>query len=85
MLQEPKGGITVPINDGIIVAIISFAGTALGSFGGIFSSQKMMKYRLGKLEEKVDKHNHLVERVSALEIRNKVSEHRLEKLESRAA
>jgi hypothetical protein len=72
------------LSEAVIVAILSLAGTALGTFGGILSSQKMVKYRLTKLEEKVDKHNHLVERVTSLELRNKVCEHRIENLESRA-
>ncbi len=71
----------MPISDAIVVAILSLAGTALGTFGGIFSSQKMVKYRLTQLEQKVDKHNNLVERVASLELRNKVSEHRLDDLE----
>lgn len=73
------------LSEGIVIALLSLIGTAVGSFGGILSSQKMVKYRLSKLEEKVDKHNHLVERVTALELRNKVCEHRIEKLETRAA
>ncbi|MBE6651151.1 MAG: hypothetical protein E7613_07540 [Ruminococcaceae bacterium] len=72
------------MSEAVIVALLSLAGTALGTFGGIISSQKMVKYRLTKLEEKVDKHNHLVERVTSLELRNKVCEHRIENLESRA-
>jgi len=72
------------LSEAVIVALLSLAGTALGTFGGIISSQKMVKYRLTKLEEKVDKHNHLVERVTSLELRNKVCEHRIENLESRA-
>ena len=72
------------LSEAVIVALLSLARTALGTFGGIISSQKMVKYRLTKLEEKVDKHNHLVERVTSLELRNKVCEHRIENLESRA-
>lgn len=69
------------LSEAVLVALLSLVGTAVGTFGGIVSSQKMVKYRLTKLEEKVDKHNHLVERVTALELRNKVCEHRIEKLE----
>lgn len=75
----------MPLSDAVVVAMLSLIGTAIGSFGGILSSQKMVKYRLSKLEEKVDKHNHLVERVAALELKNKVSEHRIEKLELKAS
>ncbi len=69
------------LSDAVTVALLSLIGTAVGTFGGILSSQKMVKYRLTKLEEKMDKHNNLVERVTGLELRNKVCEHRIEKLE----
>ena len=84
MTQTREIATPMILSEAVIVAILSLAGTALGTFGGILSSQKMVKYRLTKLEEKVDKHNHLVERVTSLELRNKVCEHRIENLESRA-
>ncbi len=73
------------LSDAVTVALLSLIGTAVGTFGGILSSQKMVKYRLTKLEEKVDKHNNLVERVTGLELRNKVCEHRIEKLELKSS
>lgn len=72
-------------SEAVTIALLSLIGTAIGSFGGIISSQRMVKYRLSKLEEKVDLHNHLVERVTSLELRNKVCEHRIEKLELKCA
>lgn len=51
------------MNDTIIVAIISFAGTCLGSFAGI----NLIKYRLDQLEKKVEKHNSVMERTFILE------------------
>ncbi len=69
------------MNDAVIVALLSLIGTAVGSFGGILSTQKLVKYRLEQLEKKVDRCNSLSERVAELEIKNKVSEHRIEKLE----
>lgn len=47
----------------IFVAVLSFAGTALGSFGGM----KLMGYRIEQLEKKVEKHNNVIERVYKLE------------------
>ena len=41
----------------IIVALIAFAGTAIGTFGGIVTSSKLTMYRIEQLEKKVDKHN----------------------------
>jgi hypothetical protein len=73
------------LTEAIFVSLISLIGTAIGSFGGILSSQKMVKYRITQLEEKVNRHNNLIERVTALELRNKVSEHRIEKLEMKAS
>ena len=51
------------MDDTIIVAIISFAGTCLGSFAGI----NLIKYRIEKLEKKVEKHNSVMERTFILE------------------
>lgn len=46
------------MTEGIIIAILSLAGTFLGTFSGI----KLISYRLEQLERKVEKHNNLVER-----------------------
>jgi hypothetical protein len=70
------------MNDAVIVALLSLVGTAVGSFGGILSTQKLVKYRLSLLEKKMDRYNSLSERVAELEIKNKVNEHRLDKLEA---
>lgn len=53
----------------IIVALCSLAGTLLESIGGIIVSSKLTNYRLEQLEKKVDKHNHLVERMKAVEVK----------------
>lgn len=47
----------------IIVAVLSFLGTCIGSLTGI----KLIKYRIEQLEKKVDKHNTVVERTYHLE------------------
>lgn len=38
----------------VIVAIISFVGTLIGTAGGIIASGKLTEYRLNQLEKKVD-------------------------------
>ncbi len=53
----------------VIVAIIAFLGTVVGSVGGILASSKMTNYRLSQLEEKVNKHNNLIDRMYKLETR----------------
>lgn len=62
----------------LIVAILSFAGTLLGSFGGM----RLMSYRIEQLEKKVDKHNHFAERMPVVEEQIKVINHRLGDLEN---
>lgn len=51
----------------ILVALLGFAGTLTGSLLGVVTAQKLTQYRLSQLEEKVGKHNNLVERTYLLE------------------
>jgi len=67
----------------IIVAIIAFLGTMAGTAGGIITSSKLTNYRLKKLEEKVDKHNMIIERTYILEEKIKVANHRIDDLEKK--
>ena len=69
------------LNEGIWIALIGFVGTAIGTFGGILSSAKLTTYRLSRLEEKVDKHNTVIERTFILEEQMKVANHRIADLE----
>ena len=55
------------MSEPIIVALLGFAGTLLGSLFGILAAQKLTQYRLAQLEEKVNKHNNLIERTFKLE------------------
>ena len=61
----------------VIVAVLGFLGTAVGSFSGM----KLMSYRIEQLEKKVDKHNNFAERVPILEEQMKVANHRIDDLE----
>ena len=67
------------MTEAIIVALLGLAGTLAGSY---------LAYRLEQLEQKVSKHNKLVERTYALEEavalaeeRQKVANHRIDDLE----
>lgn len=53
----------------IVVGLLSLAGTLVGSLAGVLASNKMAMYRIEQLEEKVDKHNKLVEWRYGAEIR----------------
>lgn len=66
----------------IIVALISCAGTLLGSLFGIVASAKLTNYRIEQLEKRVEKHNNLVERMAAVENSAKSAHHRLDSLET---
>lgn len=53
----------------IVVALISLVGTFLGMMGVILASQKLISYIISQLEEKVDKHNNLIDRTYKIENR----------------
>ena len=71
------------MSDAILIAIVSFAGTALGTLGGIITSSKLTNYRIEQLEIKVDKHNNFAARVPLLEQQIKDISHRLSALEEK--
>ena len=70
------------MSEAVIVAILGFAGTLLGSLFGVLAAQKLTQYRLGQLEEKVNKHNHLIERTYRLEGRMDEAEHDIRDLKN---
>ena len=59
------------MSDVIIVGILSLCGTLVGTLGGILASNKLTNYRIQQLEEKVNKHNNLIDRMYKVE--NRVS------------
>lgn len=65
----------------VIVALITLAGSALGTLGGIFVNSKLTSYRIEQLEKKVDKHNNVIERVFLLEKHEAVLDEKIEHLE----
>ena len=64
----------------IIVAAMSLCGTALGSLAGILTSSRLTTYRIAKLEEKVNKHNNLIERMVRVEQCTKSAHHRIDEI-----
>lgn len=76
------------MDSAVIVAVLSLAGTLVGSFAGIMTANKLTNYRIEQLEKKVEKHNSVVERVYILEKHEavideeiRVANHRIEDLE----
>ncbi len=67
----------------ITVAIITFAGSAVGTLGGILASSKLTNHRLEQLEKKVEMHNCIVQRTYVLEEKMKVANHRIKNLEDK--
>ena len=68
------------MNEAIVVALLGFAGTLLGSLFGVLAAQKLTQYRLSQLEDKVNKHNNLIERTFKLEGRMDEAEHDIKDL-----
>lgn len=78
------------MSDAVIVAILSLFGTLVGSYLANRKSAALIAYRLEQLEEKVNKHNQVVERTFRLEDNDKlleekikVANHRIEDLEKK--
>lgn len=78
------------MSDTVIVALISLIGTLGGTFGGILTSSKLINFRLEQLEQRVNKHNNLIERTYRLEEdirlheeKIKVANHRIDDLEEK--
>ena len=67
----------------VLVAALGFAGTLAGSLLGVVTAQKLTQYRLAQLEEKVNKHNNLIERTFRLEGRMDEAEHDIRDLKNR--
>lgn len=71
------------MSETVIVGILSVLGTLGGSLAGVLTANKLTNYRIGKLEEKVAKHNSLVERTYKLEGRMLEAEHDIKELKGK--
>lgn len=78
------------LSETVIVALLSLVGTLAGSYFASRRSTALIAYRLEQLEEKVNKHNQVVERTyhledndALLEEKIKVANHRIEDLEKK--
>ena len=67
----------------IIVAVLGLTGTLAGSFLGIVTASKVTEFRLKALEEKVGKHNQIIERTFILEGQMHEVQHDIKELKAR--
>lgn len=63
--------------------IVSLIGTLIGSLSGILVSNRLTTYRIGQLEEKVNKHNRVVERTYKLEGQMVEAQHDIRDIKSK--
>lgn len=73
------------MSETIVVALIGLAGSAIGAFAGVMASAKLTNFRLQQLEDKVNRHNNMIERTYALEGRMTEAEHDIRDLKGRIA
>lgn len=57
------------MNSTIIVGILSFIGTLIGTIASTFINNKLTIYRIDELEKHVNKHNNLIDRMYKVENR----------------
>lgn len=74
------------MSESIAVALLGFAGTLLGSLFGVLAANKLVQYRITKLEEKSAKQDsrqeELNERTFRLEGRMDAAEHDIKDLKN---
>lgn len=71
------------MSDTVIVALIAFAGTLIGTLGGIMASGKLTSYRIEELEKKVDKHNRFAQRMPVVEEQMRSVNKKIEEIEKK--
>lgn len=68
------------MSETVWIAILSLLGTMFGSWMGVRQANKLVNFRIDQLEHKVDKHNHLVERMVVVEQSTKSAHKRIDAL-----
>ena len=69
------------MSETIIVAALGFLGTLCGAYFANRKSSALIAYRLEQLEEKVNKHNQVIERTYELEKNEEVFKEHLDGIE----
>lgn len=63
--------------------LITFAGSAIGTIGGILASQKLTQYRIAQLEKKVDEYNNVKTRTTELETWRETVDNEIDELKGK--
>ena len=71
------------MSETVLVALMALLGTLVGSFAGILTANKLVNYRLERLEKQVEKHNHVIDRVYKLEQADAVEEEEIKVINHR--
>ncbi len=71
------------MSETVMISIMSLLGSCVGTIGGILASSKLINFRLAELEEKVKKHNNIIERTYILEGKMTEAEHDIRDLKNR--
>lgn len=69
------------MNETLIVSILSLIGTLSGAYLANKRTTALIAYRIEQLEEKVNKHNNVIERTYLLEKQEALLEEKIEQLE----
>ncbi len=67
----------------ILVALLAMTGSVIGTLGGILLNTRLVNYRLGELERKMDQHNQVIDRVYRLEEQDAVLREKLKEITRR--
>lgn len=71
------------MTDTIIVAILSLVGTLVGAYFANKKTTALIVYRIDQLEEKVNKHNEVIERTYELEKNEELIERDIKAINSK--
>ena len=66
----------------IVVALLAFLGTVLGSGLSIIANSRLTNYKIDELKKTVEKHNTLVERTYKLEEKAAITEEKIKVIEA---
>ena len=67
----------------IVTALIGMVGSAFGALVGVLANSKMINYRLEQLENRVQAHNNLIDRMYKVERDHELTEEKMKVMNHR--